>query len=351
MSNLDFSVVIPTYNRSKYVRFSIISALRQKNVRLEVIVIDDGSDNTEDIVKSLKDKRIRYIKNKKRLGYGLNVKKCFVNSRGKFIFTLGDDDVILDDNTLYNVKKAMNKYKVGLGKIAGYSYENDPTKPVKSYIMAEKYVVLKPEKKDEILLKTFDFNIGFYSGLVFVNKLVDKSKFIDHMGHAYFSLVFNLIKQYGFVYIPKYYILARLSYEMMPTYFNIKEHGSFFVEDLFNLLDENMTTKTAQKYKDKFIKNWISFLPHIQYFSNYRNLITVISKLMVMDNRLLFNPKFYFWSLVALTPKPMILLLRNILVQKSKKETEQIIAGYPYEQFVNAIFNKQHPASRLLTKS
>lgn len=340
MNHLDFSVIIPTYNRSKYVRFSIISALRQKNVKLEIIVIDDGSDNTEDIVRSLKDKRIRYIKNNKRLGYAMNVRKCFINSQGKFIFTLGDDDVILDDNTLYDVKRAMNKYKVGMGKIAGFSYDYDPHKPIKSFIVAEEYVVLKPDKKDEILLKTLDFNLGFYSGLIFVNKLVDKSRFVDHMGYAYIPLAFNLIEKYGFVYIPKYYILARLSYEMMPTYFNIKKHGSFFVEDLFKLLNENMSTQTAQKYKDKFIKSWISFLPHIQYFSNYANLISVIRKFINLDNRLLLNPRFYFWGVVAFTPKPLILLLRTILIEKSKSKAKKKLARYPYEKFVSGIFNE-----------
>ena len=81
--DINCSIIIPTYNRSSLVKRSIISVLRQKNVSIEIVVIDDNSsDDTEKTVKSFKDKRIRYVKNKTTLGYALNVKKCFNNSKG-----------------------------------------------------------------------------------------------------------------------------------------------------------------------------------------------------------------------------------------------------------------------------
>lgn len=51
--SIKFSVIIPAYNAEKYIGESIETALLQKKVNHEVIVIDDGSsDNTGDIVKS-----------------------------------------------------------------------------------------------------------------------------------------------------------------------------------------------------------------------------------------------------------------------------------------------------------
>ena len=45
------SVLIPTYNRVRLLPFTIDSVLNQKNVNLELIIINDWStDNTNDII-------------------------------------------------------------------------------------------------------------------------------------------------------------------------------------------------------------------------------------------------------------------------------------------------------------
>ena len=51
------SVIIPTYNREKTLKKSIMSVLNQTYKNIEVIIIDDNStDNTLDIIKSIDDK-------------------------------------------------------------------------------------------------------------------------------------------------------------------------------------------------------------------------------------------------------------------------------------------------------
>lgn len=62
MQNQMVSVIIPTYNRAYIIERAINSVLNQTYENFELIIVDDGSqDNTEQIVKSIKDKRIRYI--------------------------------------------------------------------------------------------------------------------------------------------------------------------------------------------------------------------------------------------------------------------------------------------------
>ena len=57
------SIIIPTYNREKYILNSIQSILNQTLFDIEIIIIDDCSnDNTDKIIKSIKDNRIKYIK-------------------------------------------------------------------------------------------------------------------------------------------------------------------------------------------------------------------------------------------------------------------------------------------------
>ena len=56
------SIIIPTYNRAYCIERSIRSVLAQTYQEFELIVVDDGSsDNTQDVVNSIGDGRVRYI--------------------------------------------------------------------------------------------------------------------------------------------------------------------------------------------------------------------------------------------------------------------------------------------------
>lgn len=56
------SVIIPTYNRAQMVGRAIRSVLRQTYAQFELIVVDDGStDETEAVVQSFEDERVRYV--------------------------------------------------------------------------------------------------------------------------------------------------------------------------------------------------------------------------------------------------------------------------------------------------
>jgi len=63
------SVIIPTYNRAHLITRAINSVLTQTYQKFELLIIDDGStDDTESIVKSFRDPRIFYFKEKENKG-------------------------------------------------------------------------------------------------------------------------------------------------------------------------------------------------------------------------------------------------------------------------------------------
>ena len=109
------SVNILTYNRSDKVKISIQSLLNQTYSNIEILIIDDGSDddtynNLKDIIKSNKNK-LKYVKCKKNKGnwHARNVGIKY--SKGKYI-TFCDSDDISDSNKLELLYNTLRKYNL-----------------------------------------------------------------------------------------------------------------------------------------------------------------------------------------------------------------------------------------------
>ena len=90
----DISVIIPVYNGEKYIKKCLDSVLNQSKKELEIILVNDGStDNTENIIKEYKDKRIKYFKNTNHgIGYSRNF--GIEKSKSKYITFLDSDDYL-----------------------------------------------------------------------------------------------------------------------------------------------------------------------------------------------------------------------------------------------------------------
>lgn len=103
------SIIIPSYNRAKTIERSINSILKQTYENIEIIVVDDYSnDNTEEIVKKMQDKRISYYKLEKNSGacfarnYGIN------KAKGEYI-AFQDSDDEWKDNKLEKQVEVLEK--------------------------------------------------------------------------------------------------------------------------------------------------------------------------------------------------------------------------------------------------
>lgn len=89
-----FSVVIPTYNRAHLIRKTIESVLAQQDRDFEILVVDDGSrDNTEEVVRAIKDERVAYYQkeNAERAAarnYGA------ARARGRYVNFFDSDDLL-----------------------------------------------------------------------------------------------------------------------------------------------------------------------------------------------------------------------------------------------------------------
>lgn len=92
MNAIPVSVVMPTYNGSKYIKRAIESILGQTYTNFEFLIIDDGStDNTAEIIHSFNDKRIEYIYQENK-GPASAYNAGFKNASTDFIFIMDHDD-------------------------------------------------------------------------------------------------------------------------------------------------------------------------------------------------------------------------------------------------------------------
>jgi glycosyltransferase involved in cell wall biosynthesis len=111
-NNLDVSIIIPTYNRAPYkpnslkgelnpLAWAIKSAILQKPKINEIIIVDDFScDKTKDVVDSFREEvknneiKLKYIKNKKNLGYSKSINEGVSLANSKYIFLIDDDSIV-----------------------------------------------------------------------------------------------------------------------------------------------------------------------------------------------------------------------------------------------------------------
>ncbi|TKW79548.1 MAG: glycosyltransferase family 2 protein [Bradyrhizobium icense] len=97
MSAPRVTVIIATYNRSRVLPFAINSVLGQTLQDFELLVVGDGcTDDSEQVVGSIKDPRVRWINLPSNTGHqsGPN-NRGLQEARGEYIAYLGHDDIWL----------------------------------------------------------------------------------------------------------------------------------------------------------------------------------------------------------------------------------------------------------------
>jgi O-antigen biosynthesis protein len=103
------TVIMPTYNRAGIITDSIDSVLAQSYSNLELIIVDDNSsDHTDDIIGTYDDERIRYLKRDENGGHGLARNDALQIAQGNWIAQIDSDD-LWDPNFLLIMRNALRE--------------------------------------------------------------------------------------------------------------------------------------------------------------------------------------------------------------------------------------------------
>ncbi|MBL4750499.1 MAG: glycosyltransferase family 2 protein [Amylibacter sp.] len=99
---MKISIIIPTRERAEYLRYSIQTALEINDDNLEIVICNNASqDNTEEVVKSFSDPRIRYVNTGTRISMRENFNRALHESSGEYVIFFGDDDGIVPGQFKY----------------------------------------------------------------------------------------------------------------------------------------------------------------------------------------------------------------------------------------------------------
>ena len=109
------SVCIPNYNYGHFIRSSIQSVLDQTYQDFELIIVDDSStDNSESVVKSFSDNRIKFYNNERNIGLVKNLNRCLCLASGQYVSILHGDDIYLPQALEKRVSSLDSNPSVGL---------------------------------------------------------------------------------------------------------------------------------------------------------------------------------------------------------------------------------------------
>jgi len=94
-----FSVILPTFNRLELLKIAIQSVVSQSFNSWELVIVNDAStDETKEYLDSLNCSKIKVFHNLKNLHKGGTRNIGIVNSTGKYICFLDDDDYYIENH-------------------------------------------------------------------------------------------------------------------------------------------------------------------------------------------------------------------------------------------------------------
>ena len=191
------SVIIPTHNRTVFLRGALESVLRQTYEDFDIIVVDDASkEDVQGIINGFHDSRIRLIRHDFSMGEAGARNTGILNSQGEYIAFLDDDDEWLPKKLALQVEILDNSpSKVG-GAYTGYIGVN----------FADQRVMYRkvPSKKGDIYRDLLRRNvIGTPSTVLIRRACIEKAGLFD--GSVFYGidcdLYLRIARHFHFEYL------------------------------------------------------------------------------------------------------------------------------------------------------
>lgn len=259
--NPHFSIIIPLFNKASYIAKTLQSVFIQTYNNYEVVIINDGStDNSQEIVQSFHDKRIKLFTTQ---NHGVSVARNFgiKQSSGDFIVFLDADD-FLEKTFLETINNLILLYP----NEHVFATALNILLPNKTYKAPYKDISLKENEVG--LLNYFKSSLG-HSILHCANVAISK-KAIEHIGYFDESLKTNEDTDYWIRIGFKYKVVFQRTYLANHQFTN-----------------DGLSKTNKKRYKSIDFEKYIAqsnIQPESKAFLN-KNIYSSIIKYKLLDNK------------------------------------------------------------------
>jgi len=199
------TVLINSYNGEKTIYQTIKSALAQTYKNYEILIIDDASsDNTVNLIKQFKNKKIRLYRNKKNIGLGKSRVLAQSKIRGEYVCILDQDDIWHKNKIKSQLELFLNNKKVGL-VATGYKLIDENSKIIS---LENTYY----DKKNFINYLSFK-NIFAHSTIMYRTKFAKAvGWYSNKMIYAQdYDLTLKILKKYEFKFLKNFLAFIRVN--------------------------------------------------------------------------------------------------------------------------------------------
>lgn len=199
------SVIIPAYNSEKTIANTIKSVLNQTFIDLELIVINDGSqDSTLEVVTQIKDSRIKVF-SYSNAGGNVSRNRGLHRAVGEFVSFLDADDLWTPDKLQSQLKVLQENVTA---KVA-YSW-TDYINANGEFIVSGKRINVNGDVYNSLLLNNFLENGS--NPLICRKSLVSLGGFDESLSAAQdWDMWLRLASKFNFICVPSVQILYRIS--------------------------------------------------------------------------------------------------------------------------------------------
>ncbi len=300
------SVIIPTYNRAGIIRRTIESVQAQTYKNVEIIIVDDASkDNTEEVVKAIKDEKIRYLPNVNNQGASITRNNGVEAARGEYVAFLDSDDVWLPNKIELQLPLLYNHPKKE--KVVGY------TQVTNDEGVSVSIIPDRAKKEDESLADYLFVNGGLMQTgtLMMPTKLAVETPFRPGI----------------------------VPHEDPDLCLRLEEKGAcfVFVDKPLTVWNNDKRGNRATGMSDYLVSlNWIKEYEGVISPKAYRGVLVteVVRRLIDSEQKRIYAEKLSLEALLygAISPSKFLLLTRRIMIPKNIRKPlkdlwDKVISG------------------------
>jgi glycosyltransferase involved in cell wall biosynthesis len=265
------TVIIPVYNKVEYLFDSLSSVVNQTYSNIEIIVVDDGSNNYDKILRICNNfkKKIKIIKFKRNKGVSAALNAAILASNGKYINWLSHDDLF-----------SPTKIEEQIRSLAGAEDKISITNFILWNVAKNKKRKIFLEKKDfndfteNLLLK----DIYNFCTLLVPKKLYINNYFNEKLRHVQdYDMFLKLSNNVKFFFLDRHLFISRVHPHQDSVVKKnrwINEKNNFYINHIQFYLK---ILKNKKSFKNIFVFLFFLRLKKLQRFNLY--LDSEISKM------------------------------------------------------------------------